>query len=39
MKNFKQGLMTQGSVVRKRPRGGGSETTMLIGFKLVSDFL
>ena len=39
MKTFKQGLMTMGSVVRRRPRNGGSETTLLEGYRLVSDFL
>ncbi len=39
MKTFKQGLMTMGSVVRRRPRNGGSETTLLEGYRLASDFL
>lgn len=40
MKTFKQSLMTLGTVTRRRPKnGGGDKTTLLLGFKLVSDFL
>ena len=40
MKNFKQSLMTLGTVTRCRPKnGGGDKTTLLLGFKLMSDFL
>ena len=38
MKNFKQGLQTQGRVVRKRPKRGGEKTTMLLGYRLISEF-
>lgn len=38
MKNFKQGLQTQGRVVRKRPKRGGEKTTMLLGYRLISGF-
>ena len=36
-RNFKQILAMYGRVERKRPYAGGSETTMLIGFKLRFD--
>ena len=39
MKNFKQSLSSQFSIVRKRPKGGGNKTTLLVGARLVSDFL
>ena len=39
MRTFKQSLLTFAEVKRKRPRTGGSPTTMLVGYKLVSDFL
>ena len=39
MRNFKQSIMTFGNVVRKRPKAGGSETTILTGYKLVSEFI
>jgi putative DNA primase/helicase len=38
MKNFKQGLQVFAKVVRKRPKRGGEKTTMLIGYRLVSEF-
>lgn len=38
MKNFKQSLQTQGKVVRKRPKRGGEKTTMLLGYRLLSEF-
>lgn len=38
MKNFKQGLQAFAQVVRKRPKYGGEKTTMLIGYRLVSEF-
>ena len=38
MKNFKQGLETFASVVRKRPKCGGEKTTLLIGYRLISEF-
>ncbi|MBE6745940.1 MAG: nucleoside triphosphatase [Ruminococcaceae bacterium] len=38
MKNFKQGLETFASVVRKRPKGGGEKTTLLVGYRLISEF-
>ena len=39
MKNFKQSLETVATVVRKRPKGGGEKTTMVTGYRLLSDFL
>ncbi len=39
MKNFKQSLEAVANVVRKRPKGGGEKTTMVIGYRLLSDFL
>lgn len=36
-RNFKQALAVHGRVKRKRPRTGGSETTMLVGYKLRFD--
>ncbi len=38
MKNFKQGLETFASVVRKRPKCGGEKTTLLVGYRLISEF-
>lgn len=38
MKNFKQGLQTFATVTRKRPKGGGEKTTVLLGYRLTSDF-
>lgn len=38
MKNFKQGLQTFATVTRKRPKGGGEKTTMLLGYRLTSEF-
>lgn len=38
MRNFKQSLSSIMEVKRKRPRIGGEKTTMVIGYKLVSDF-
>jgi putative DNA primase/helicase len=37
MRNFKQALMSIGKVEHKRPRNGGGATTLLIGYKLVSE--
>lgn len=39
MKNFKQSISARLSVERKRPKPGGNKTTVLIGAKLVSEFL
>ena len=39
IKNFKQGLLSLATVTRRRPRAGGGETTLLIGYKLLSEFL
>jgi putative DNA primase/helicase len=39
MRNFKQSLSSIMEVKRKRPRIGGEKTTMVIGYKLASDFL
>lgn len=38
MKNFKQGLQAFAQVVRKRPKCGGEKTTVLIGYRLISEF-
>lgn len=38
MKNFKKGLQTFATVTRKRPKGGGEKTTVLLGYRLTSDF-
>ncbi len=38
MKNFKQGLQVFAPVVRKRPKHGGEKTTLLIGYRLISEF-
>ena len=39
MKNFKQSLASVAEVKRKRPRSGGEKTTVVIGYKLISEFL
>lgn len=39
MKNFKQSLAPLMEVKRKRPKTGGEKTTMVIGYRLLSDFL
>lgn len=39
MKNFKQSLEAVTPVVRKRPQTGGNKTTMVTGYRLLSDFL
>lgn len=39
MKNFKQSLGTVATIVRKRPQSGGYKTTMVTGYRLISDFL
>ncbi len=39
MKNFKQSLEAVANVVRKRPKAGGEKTTMVTGYRLLSDFL
>jgi len=36
-RNFKQALSAIARVERKRPRSGGSETTLLIGYKLSDE--
>ena len=38
MKNFKQGLQTFAKVVRKRLKDGGEKTTVLLGYRLASEF-
>ena len=38
MKNFKQGLQAFARIVRKRSRHGGEKTTVLIGYRLISEF-
>ena len=37
MRNFKQAIGVYGSIERKRPRIGGEQTTMLVGYKLRFD--
>lgn len=39
MKNFKQSLSAVMEIKRKRPQAGGEKTTMIIGYRLLSDFL
>ncbi|OCN06373.1 nucleoside triphosphatase [Erysipelotrichaceae bacterium MTC7] len=39
MKNFKQSLSAVMEVKRKRPKSGGEKTTMVVGYRLISDFL
>lgn len=39
MKNFKQSLSSVTEVKRKRPKSGGEKTTMVVGYRLISDFL
>jgi putative DNA primase/helicase len=39
MRNFKQALSAVATVVRRRPKTGGGETTLLTGYTLTSEFL
>ena len=39
MKNFKQSLSSVMEVKRKRPKSGGEKTTVVMGYRLISDFL
>lgn len=39
IRNFKQSLSSFMDVKRKRPQVGGEKTTMVIGYRLTSDFL
>lgn len=39
IRTFKQSLLTFADVKRKRPKAGGSTTTMPVGYKLISEFL
>ena len=39
MKNFKQALASKLTVIRKRPKSGGHKTTVLVGARLLSEFL
>lgn len=39
MKNFRSSLSPHAKVVRKRPKAGGEKTTMVIGWRLISEFL
>ena len=39
MRAFKQLLLSFAQVVRKRPKSGGTTTTILSGYRLISDFL
>ena len=34
-RNFNQALRSIGTIVRKRPKGGGEKTTVLIGYRLI----
>jgi len=34
-RNFNQALRSIGTIVRKRPKGGGEKTTVLVGYRLV----
>ena len=36
-KHFNQALRQYGKVVRKRPRGGGEKTTLLIGYRIIPE--
>jgi len=36
-KHFNQALRQYGKIVRKRPRGGGEKTTLLIGYRIVPE--
>jgi putative DNA primase/helicase len=38
-RNFNQALRSFGTVIRKRPADGGEKTTLLIGYRLKSEFL
>lgn len=38
MKNFRQSLETVATIVRKRPQSGSNKTTMVTGYRLISDF-
>lgn len=39
MKNFKQVLSSQFTVLRRRPKTGGHKTTVLVGARLIQEFL
>lgn len=39
MRNFKQSLSTVMEVKRKRPKSGGDKTTVVMGYRLITDFL
>lgn len=39
MKNFKQSLSSVMEVKRKRPKSGGEKTTVVLGYRLITDFL
>jgi len=34
-RNFNQALRTIGTIIRKRPKGGGEKTTLLVGYRLL----
>ena len=38
MKNFKQGMQAFAQIVRKRPKSGGEKTTVLLGYRLLTEF-
>lgn len=39
LRNFRSSLSPHAEIVRKRPKTGGEKTTMVIGWRLISDFL
>lgn len=39
MKNFKQSIAPIATAVRKRPKGDGEKTTVITGYRLISEFL
>ena len=39
MKTFKQSLESKATIKRKRPKDGKHKTTVLIGYRLISEFL
>lgn len=39
MRNFKQSLSSVMEVKRKRPKSGGEKTTVVMGYRLITDFL
>lgn len=39
LRNFRSSLSPHAEIVRKRPKTGGEKTTMVVGWRLISDFL